>query len=267
MTKAQSRIRTVFFLLITVILCLLAMLSCLSIVKQWVKVRHFDVEGNRRYDAEELIAACGIQPNARLYSLDDRELEQTLLRECPFLKTVEVQKKFPNRLSISVTERRAPWFVQVSGAKYALDEDLVVIDEVRHTDGMTLLVLPHVKQVISGSVPKFAESETELRKTLEVIAALRATSFHTRLTEVDLTSRWNIRLVVDGKFTVEMGDMSNFSAKLEIVRDALKSEKLKDAESGTIWAADPANGVAISDKTPAKPAETESPAESEGPLG
>ncbi len=249
---------------LTVLLCLLALLSCLCAVQQFVPLGKFEVEGNVRYTPEELIAVCGVSEGQRLAAIDPDALEEAILAECPFVKTVKVQRKFPNRLSVEVEEHVTPWYIQISDAKYALNEDLVVIDEWKDTTGMTRLILPNVKEVISGSVPGFSESETELRKTLELIHTLRTTSFHERLSEVDLQSRFDIKLVVDGTFTVTMGDMSDFAYKLEEVRKVLESDRLAGAVKGTIYAADPHKGVAVSVEMPEGSAPLPDGAEGEG---
>ena len=95
------------------------------------------------------------------------------------------------------------------------------MDETAKTDGLTKLILPNVKRVLYGKVPEFSQSEIELKKTLEVISALRSSTFQSHLTEVNLESRWDIRLVVDGRYTVVMGDMSDFEAKLLAVEEIL----------------------------------------------
>ncbi len=250
-------VKKLILFLVTVALCILALLGALHTVRHFLKVGRFEVNGTAHYEPIDLINAAGVKLGDHLYRLDTDEIEERLLRECPFLISVEVKERFPNRLTIYAEERHVPWYVEVSNAKYALDQNLLVVDEISDTDGMARLILPDVRRVIAGNVPDFAESETELRRTLEAIAEIRSVSFYSRLTEIDLRSRWNIRITVDEKFIVELGDMTNLFAKLEAVRAILDSDRLDGAVSGEIYAADPGQGVAVSVTT--EPAEDTGP--------
>ena len=92
-----------------------------------------------------------------------------------------------------------------------------------------------------GSVPKFSESETELKKTLEVVNAIRGSAFHTRLTEVNLESRWAIQIEVDGSYSVLMGDMSDFEAKLLAAEKILNHARENNCVGGELDVSLPQN--------------------------
>ncbi len=232
-------VRKLTLLCVTVGMCLLAVLSSALLIRSFLKLDRFEVTGISAYDREMLINASGVKRGDRLYSLDRKEIEERILKECPYLESVTVKPKFPNTLRISAEGKSGQWYIELSGVKYALDGNLSVIAETVKTDGMTKLILPNVKSVMVGSVPEFGNSETERKKTLEVISAIRSTTFKARLTEVDLESRWDISIVVDGCFEVYLHDMSDFEGKLKAVEKVLNSDRLKGAVGGVIDASDP----------------------------
>lgn len=207
--------------LVILVMSVLAVISLFHISKRFLPVKAFSVVGISIYESTDIINASGVKRGDLLYSLDEEEIEARILEKCPYLSDVKVEAVFPDELRFEVEGRNARWYMDVSGTLYALDADLMVLDEIAKTDGLTKLILPNVKRVLCGSVPEFSESEIELKKTLEVISAIRGSTFQARLTEVNLESRWNIRLVVDGSYTVTMGDMSDFDAKLLAVEEIL----------------------------------------------
>lgn len=223
------------------IMCVLAVFSVFQIVKRFLPVREFSVVGISVYEPSEIIRASGVARGELLYSLDKKEIEERILEKCPYLASVTLETLFPNELRFRVEGKNARWYIDVSGTMYALDSNLVVLDEIVKTDGLTKLILPNVKSVMCGSVPKFSDSETELKKTLEVINAIRSTSFQTRLTEVDLESRWNIQIKVDGSYSVIMGDMSDFEAKLLAVEEILKHAQANHCVGGSLDVSIPQN--------------------------
>ena len=226
--------RTWLLLAVTVLLCVAAVFSAFAVIKRFMKVDSFEVVGISRYDTEDVVAASGVKRGDLLYALDRDEVEERILRECPYLESVKVKAKFPNRLRIVVEGREPQWYLDISGSLYTLDSKLVVIAESVNVKGVTKLYLPNVQEILTGQIPLFAESETERKKTLEVIDAIRGTALKERLSEVDLRSRWDIRMVVEGKYDVVMGDMSDFSAKLNAVETILGQDSVKAAGEGTI---------------------------------
>ena len=161
-------------------------------------------------------------------------MAERILFECPYLESVEVVPRFPNRLEIRVEGKVAQWYMEFAGTKYALDGNFVVMEETIKTDGMTKLLLPNVQSALVGQVPVFGQSETEIKKTAEVLSAIRQTTFKSRLTLVDLESRWDIQLEVDGAFQILMGDMTDFEAKLRAVESILAEKNLSRYTSGQI---------------------------------
>ena len=226
--------RTVLLIAVTVFLCVAAVFSVFAVIKRFMKVETFEVVGISRYETEDLVAASGVKKGDLLYALDRDAVEERILRECPYLESAKVKAKFPNRLRIIVEGKDPQWYLDISGSLYTLDSKLVVIAETTKVKGITKLILPNVQSAMYGEVPLFAESETERKKTLEVIDAIRGTALKERLTEVDLSSRWDIRMVVDGKYDVLMGDMSDFSAKINAIDAFLEQDSVIKAGEGTI---------------------------------
>ena len=234
-------VRKLILISVTVILCLLMLVSVFFLIRRFLKVGTFEVKGVSVYANEEIVGASGIKRGDLLYSIDLSDVEKNILEECPYLESVDVRRVFPNKVKIETVGKMAHWYIELSGSKYALDGNLTVIAETGRTEGITKLILPDVKEVMVGSVPKFGESETEVKKTLEIIAAIRESSLKKRMTEADLESRWDISIVVDGTFNIYLHDMSDLEAKMLAVESVLSSEKLKDCIGAEIDASDPAN--------------------------
>lgn len=254
----EIQIKMIVLVTVTVLLCVLAILSCFSVAKRFCRVGRIEINGEERYSEEALLSGMEVSEGDRLFSLDTDALRERMLEEYPFLLDVRIRPVFPNRLVLTVTERVTPWYIEISGGKYALDENLLVIHDIEETEDMTKLILPDVQRVIAGSVPEFSKDENELRKTLEIIDTVRSASFYHRMTEVDVSDRWNIRLVVDGKFTVKLGNMNQLSYKLTQVNAILESEQMVGAESAEITAENPQLPPAASIKKPApSPEDTE----------
>ena len=219
---------------VTVLLCLAALVSVLFVVRRFLKVGDYRIVGMSRYENEELISASGVKKGDLLYALDEEEIEAKILKECPYLDSVTVKAEFPDTLRIEVEGKMPQWYLDVAGSFYTLDNNLTVIAQTSSPEGLTKLVLPNVQSVIYGETPQFGDSDTQRKKTLEVIQAIRKTAFKDRLTLVNLESRWDIRLEVDGCYDVLMGDMTDFDAKLKAIEAIVDRDSVKEAGQGEI---------------------------------
>lgn len=227
-------VRKLCLLAVTILLCVLTVISGWLVVRRFLSVSRYEVIGITRYDREELISASGVKKGDLLYVLDEKKIEERILKECPYLSSVAVKVKYPNTVRIEVEGKTAQWYLDISGAKYTLDDELRVVSEVVNPSGITKLVLPNIQSAIYGEVPRFGESETEIKRTLEVIDTIRRTPLKDRLTEVNLESRWNISLEVDEKYRVSLGDLTDLEDKLRATEAFLDRDTVKEYSSGTI---------------------------------
>lgn len=230
----EVNVKRLTLFLFIVVLSILTVLGGVRVVRGFMRVKYFEVKGISVYEQVDLVNASGVKRGDLLYSIREKEVEARILAECPYLESVEIVPRFPNRLEIRVEGKAAQWYVEFAGTKYAMDGNFVVMEETLKTDGMTKLILPNVQSALVGQVPVFGQSDTEVKKTAEVLSAIRQTTFKSRLTLVDLESRWDIQLEVDGAFRILMGDMTDFEAKLRAVESILAEESLSDYTSGQI---------------------------------
>ena len=226
------------FAAVTVLFSLIAALGLFLLAMSFVKVGDIEIIGTNPYDRLEIIQATELKSNDNWSRVDTDAIEEKLLLEKKYIKSVEVKKKFPNKIIIDIEGRYARWYIDFQGVYYALDSDMYVIEEIKNIDGVTKLVLPNIKTALSDEVPEFGQSETEVKETLKIIDTIRTSSLRTRVTEVNLEDRTNIRLVIDGKFDVYLGNSSSLEGKLVNVEKALNSDRVKEngEEGGAFYA-------------------------------
>ena len=237
-------VRAMVALCVTVVMGLLCALCLFLYARSFIGIRHFELTGISRYSERDVMDASRLKYGDRLYTLDFERVEEQILSECPYLESVEVSTRFPNTVCFSVEERIPQWYIDLAGDYYVLDNNMIVITEAATEEelireGVTKLCLPNVTRVMHGELPEFAmkdgvRDETELKKTLELIATVRKTTFQTRITELDLSDRFAITMVVDGTYQVALGDMTAFEAKLREVERILDSDEAKSHSAAAI---------------------------------
>jgi hypothetical protein len=200
-------------------------------------------------------------------SVNERKAEKILLEKCPYLKSVEVKKKFPNKICFVVEERVLGWYLEVSDDYYALDYDLLVLLETYDEEslkerGLTRLVLPEIESAICDRLPEFGHGDEQLiRETLKIIDSFRTSGIKERLTYLDLSNRFEIKLTIDGEFDVKLGDMKDIETKLATVTETIEKALASGFVGGEINMITPTT-CSFKGEFPA-PEEPEEPTESE----
>ena len=235
MIRSEWANRIAFFAL-----CALALAVVIALASLFFSVRAFEVEGDTHYELGELIDLSGIRLGDRLYWLNKGRAEKKLLDSCPYLKDVKIKSKFPNKICFSVEERVAGWYVQIGDDLYALDYDLKVIHETEKEEGLTVrgmtrLVLPELNSAIVGEYPGFASGDEHLMtETLKIIDAVRTHSIKERLTYLDLSNRFEIKMTVDGAYDINFGDMDGYEDKLKLIVETISTAEEKGYSGGEI---------------------------------
>lgn len=242
-------VRALAMLAVTIVMCVLFVISCILFVRGLLRIGRMEIRGMTEYSNEQIINASGVGRGDPLYGISYDEVEQNILRGCPYIAKVEVTGHFPDTLRIAVIEERTPqWYIALADDFYVLDSDLVMLTETATEQelllaGVTRLILPRLNSVMRGEVPRFGVDETGerdeqlVRRTVEIIDTVRQTSFKKSMTELDVSDITNITFVVDGKYRVELGsNLAELSARLREVEVIVQSESVKNASGGTIYA-------------------------------
>ncbi len=101
-----------------------------------LRIRTVRFEGLVRSTADELLALSPVKPGDRLFSADVDAMEQALGRH-PWVRQVDVQRRWPPSLTVKVTERTAAALVDLAGL-YLVDDEANVFKRAAAGDGLDL---------------------------------------------------------------------------------------------------------------------------------
>ncbi len=219
-----------FFIATVAVMSVLAVVCLVCVFFRFIGIGEFEIEGETDYKLSELVSASGLRTGDRLYEVNSKEAEELLLRGCPYLKSVNVKKKFPNKICFEVEERVLGWYIEISDDYYALDYDMLVLLETYDEEalierGLTKLVLPELESAMCDYLPEFGRDDEHLiSETLKIVDTFRTHEIKERLTYLDLSNRFEIKLTIDGAFDVKIGDMNNIDTKLKTVAEVIETQ-------------------------------------------
>ncbi|MDR3310647.1 MAG: FtsQ-type POTRA domain-containing protein [Oscillospiraceae bacterium] len=189
----------------------------------FMRVSEIEAAGGAKYSPEELISAARVSVGNNLIFTGTRAAEKRLLA-LPYIKSAEVRRVFPDRISITVTERSAAARLPSPDGDLLVASDGAVLETLGSGTGGAKLRLDglSVAEAKPGSAPVFADDRSGSVKNayIAVLAAVDAAELSGRAESADFSNLGNIILIVDG-IRFELGSAQNAEPHLSAMADAL----------------------------------------------
>ena len=98
------------------------------------RVRSVEVTGSAYYTADEIRAACGVAQGDNLLTLSRARIAGNIMAELPYVSTVQVTRRLPDTLELTVTEYDVTYAAQgADGASYLITADGKITEKIDET--------------------------------------------------------------------------------------------------------------------------------------
>ena len=104
------------------------------------QVENISVEGSQRFSAEEIVSIAGLNNKSNLVAVSGKEIETTL-KETGWIRKVEVDKKWPNSITIIIHERKPSAMIHLAGELSYIDSRGRIFAPVKGGDDLDFPVL------------------------------------------------------------------------------------------------------------------------------
>ena len=236
--EVAARRRRLYKIITIAVSSILVIIFITAFFFLFFKVENIEVEGDTRYDYEEIIAAAGIEKGTNLYAIDKYEIEEKIIESCPYIKTVYITRTFPSTLNFKVSEETPEYYFSLANEYFILSDSLRVIDKVNSMSGM-FLQYPHIIKLNPQSVKKAIVGETVvfdnegyIEYAVEMLGIFKNSALGDSITLVDFSDRFKIFFIYADRFRVDIGDISDVEKKIIVAQKVIESLSAKD--KGTI---------------------------------
>lgn len=225
------------------------------------------VEGLSKYTDEEIISKIEIHEQENLFLSDTKSAEKAILESFPYVGEVNIKRVLPSKILISVTETSAAFVVEEGGTYTLLDPVVRVLETGLAVPPARLPAIQGVEFESSNIGEKAVFKDEAVGAVMEkVMQAVNDCGIGeqdyfgetTPLSErgnidvVDLTDTLNIRLIFDGRLTLELGMPTDLEYKMEFAKTTI--DKLSADARGTL-------DLSVLKKATFSPEKTEPPAQ------
>ena len=189
-------------------------------------ISEITVTGDAVYSADAVINASGTSLGDNLIFLSKIKINEQISEKLPYVGSVTVKRHLPTRLELIITKTDAVYAIVENGYYTLLDKNGKVLEKELEYIGENIILLNmgEATEAEPGHIVGLANEQT-----LEKLKSIRETSDScglTGITFIDLSDIYNIKLVYQGRITLELGetDNNNLIKKLDLGRAAIDTQ-------------------------------------------
>lgn len=284
--RRRKRRRAILFYIATFLFVVVGAIT-LSLTVLF-KIDTIQVTGSSRYPAEQIVEIGGIERGENLFLAKTKEARTAIEKKLPYVKTAKVSRRLPATIVIHVEDDTASGAIAYDGkyalignkekvlefvdalpegitlvkglelAKAKVGEPIVYADDV--VPDSSVPVASDASETSSPSETQAEESsavetavsgETTMHETKTVFQDLRKAIENNgldKVTEIDLTDRYNVAILYDNRITMELGLPTDLDYKLHYAKGILDAGGVKENERGILDLSD-----AVNNKVPFEP--------------
>jgi len=219
-------IAAILFLLIVWCVCLVA--GAFSQIKQIV------VEGDSPYLESRIIAVSGIQEGSRSRSVDFDEARSDILNNLTYISEVKIKNKIGGKVIIKVTSDQASYITNISNDYFVISDDFRVLGsagDVTLEAEPQFINLPTVKKAMIGSGIEFYGDSSYISEFIDIINNSSIAAF---VTSIDVSDKYNIRVMYNDQHVVRFGEIKDMDTKLRKLNMILNSDVMNGMEKSII---------------------------------
>ena len=206
------------------------------------RVRDIQVVGGTYYTADEITAACGVAKGDNLLSISRAKVSGNILAELPYVRSVQVTRRLPDTLELTVTEYEVTyavrdtaegWWLVTSDGKVTEAIDAKEAKSHIQISGFAI-ISPVVGQqlTIAAEAGQEVASQGQLDGMTSLLQELEAADLTKQVVSVEIPASYELAFWYGDQYYVKLGNKDNLSYKLEYLKEVLKN--LDDYQSGTI---------------------------------
>lgn len=228
--RRRRRALLVFYLFVFITVITAAVALSLTVL---FKIDSISVTGTTRYSAEQVVQAGGIRQGENLFLANTGAARQKIQQKLPYVASAQVSRRLPAKIVISITEEPICGVLEYKGKYAVVGTSGKVLDiAAKRPEGNTLIKGLPLSSAETGKQVVYADA-SQRTAFQELTAAISGVKLD-KITELDFTNPYQLRVVYDGRIVMNLGPASELEKKLLFGKRVLESGKIKDTEKGVL---------------------------------
>lgn len=221
-----------YYLLLAIVLVVVMIILANTVL---FNCKQIEVNGVQRYLPDQIIEVSRIRKGDNLLHVDKDKAAEKIVSELAYVESAKVETSFPTKIIITVTEAEKWYCIDQFGVKAVISRGGKILEK-GSSQGLVVVTGYEAASLETGSR---LSSKVEGKQTIpEQILNAADKAGVTNIDSIDMTDRYSISMVVDGRIKLELGDITDIETKM-LAAYVLIEEKIAPHENVTVLLTNP----------------------------
>jgi len=213
------------FLKWTILILLLIGAIIFFLMSPLFNIKEITIEGESKVNENQIESLSTLTYGQNIFNFSKIKAKESIQTN-PYIATVEIHRKLPNKVLIQVTERTPTYMIEVGNAYIYLDNQGYALE--LSNDKLDLPILSGLAVDISIFRPGDRlgkEDLIKLENIVSIVNIMKSNELYDKLISIDATDASNYVLKMTDDKTVYLGDTNNLNVKMLYLKKILESEQ------------------------------------------
>ena len=195
-------------------------------------IANIEVHGNEKNSVETYISLSRINiGSTNIFGITSGNIIK-YIKENSYVENVTVKRKLPNTIELYITERKVSYQINYSNSYIYLDNQGYILEISEEKKDIPIIKgLSSIKENIQIGQRLKEEDLIKLNVVFKIINYCKYNTIENKITSIDVTDGKNYILIFEEEQKkVYLGDASNISERLSMLKTILKNETGKKGE-------------------------------------
>ena len=235
--KRRNRGRYGFLYKVLSLIIILVVVAAGCVV--FFRVGEVTVTGVKRYTAQEIIDASGVEKGDNLFLVGGSRTAQRIYSSLPYVDEVNTRHVLPDSLVITVTERTPAAVIQGDGGWWIVDAKGMILEGITRAEQAGVAKVTGLTALLPAVGTALAVEDADslrLEALLSLLRALEQRNMLSKISVVDLTAAAELSMVYDDRLTVKMRllDEDEFPEQVRDFAAILEQGIVQENEQGIL---------------------------------
>lgn len=186
-----------------------------ALLSPMFNIKTINVVGNSKISSDEIISLSKIELEKNIFQHSKKEIIKNI-KENAYIEDVQVKRKIPDTIEVTITERKATFKFQIANAYAVINNQGYILEVSDKTDDLPIIVGIETPQENIQTGNRLCEDDLKkLGDVLKIMESANSNDVANLITKIDITDHNNYKLILQKKNkTVHLGDTSNLSTKM-----------------------------------------------------
>lgn len=228
--KRRKRNLTLHYILVLILVIAVGTVLSLTVL---FNITAVEVSGDVPYEAQMIIDCSNIRNGDNLLRTKTKKAEDKILQQLVYIDTVHIKKILPSKILIQVTRSEPFANLEYDGKFLLISKKGKILESRREPEEGLFMIKGY--EPVSVSVGSVLTSEDKAKdKLLDTIYTELENIKIDKNMEIDITDRYNIKLLYDGRINIELGSQNDIEYKIRYAKTVIDT-KIPEKKIGTLF--------------------------------